>query len=443
MIRRFSQVSFERVLALVLVAVASPLMAAPVTFNKDIAPLMFKNCSECHRPGEVAPFSLLNFDDARKKAKTIAHATETRLMPPWKAEIGFAKFEDERHLTPEQVALFKRWVDDGLIEGDAKDLPPAPKFTSGWHLGEPDAVFQPPEPYHLSAEGRDVYQCFVIPANTTEDRYVSAVEIRPGNRKIVHHVIVFLDNSGAARAKDAATAEPGFVSFGGPGFLPTGSLGGWTPGNESRHLPPGVAMLLPKGADIVLQVHYHKSGKPETDQTKLGIYFSKTPVEKRLRTFPVVQRQINIPPGDSNYVLRASLLIPFDVTLQQILPHMHLVGREMTVTATLPDGSVKNLVRIPDWDFNWQNTYRFADPVKLPRGTRVNLVARYDNSENNLNNPSHPPKPVRRGEQTTDEMCMAFLGFTVDLESISKGKTIPGIPDNLLGIGGAKKSAKR
>lgn len=399
--------------------------AATPTFNKDIAPIVFKQCSSCHRPGEVAPFSLLTYRDFQKRAPMIASVTASRRMPPWKAE-SHGEFIDERRLSAEELDLIKRWADSGAPEGNAADLPPAPKFTDGWQLGPPDAVFEPSEGYTLGAEGKDVYRCFVIPTNFSEDRYFSAVEVRPGNRGIVHHVLGFLDTSGAAKKLDAADTGPGYSTFGGVGFLPSGGIGGWAPGNTPRRLPEGVGNLLPKGADIVLQVHYHKSGKQETDQTKIGVYFSKGPVEKRVRLVPVLYRALRIPPGDANYTVQAAFPIPVNMTALGVTPHMHLLGKEMTVTATLPGGDEKRLVRVPDWDFNWQTSYWFKEPVKLAAGSRISLTARYDNSEKNPANPSHPPKMVTWGEETTDEMCIAFVHLTADGEKLTAGAPAPG-----------------
>jgi len=406
---------------------------APVTFNRDIAPVVFENCLSCHRRGEVAPFPLTTYGEVKKKAETIASALSDKVMPPWRADEGAEKFHDARVLKPEQVALFQRWVDQGMPEGAASDLPSVPKFPEGWMLGKPDLVIAPDQDYSVGAEGRDVYQCFVVPTNFTEDRYVSAVQVKPGNTAVVHHVILYLDTSGRARQLDAATPEPGYTSFGGPGFVPAGTLGGWAPGNLPRLLPDGVGVRLPKGADVVIQVHYHRTGKPEVDRTQVGIYFAKSEIEKRMRVYSV-RAKLRIPPGEANYQTEGTIPpIPADVTLLQIMPHMHLLGREMTVTARLPDGTEKKLVRVPNWDFNWQTTYRFKEPVKLPRGTVIHMTARYDNSESNPHNPSKPPRWVTWGEQTTDEMCMAFLYYTVDTENISKGYEVKGFPDTFAG----------
>lgn len=399
--------------------------AGTLTYNRDIAPIVYRNCVSCHRAGEVAPFALTRYADVKKRARQIAAVTQRRFMPPWKAD-SHGEFQDERRLTAEQIGMIGQWAAEGAPEGRAADLPPAPKFTEGWELGPPDVVVEPSESYTLAAEGADVYRCFVVPTQYPEDRYVAAIEVRPGNRAVVHHMIAYLDSSGAARKLDAADAGPGYTSFGGVGFPASGALGGWAPGNQPRRLPAGTGTLLPKGADIVMQVHYHKSGKPETDRTKMGLYFAKGAVDKRLRLLPIAGRPLRIPAGAANHVASANMPIMGDITVLQVTPHMHLLGREMTVTATLPDGTAKPLVRVPDWDFNWQTTYCFQEPLKLPRGSRISLTARYDNSAGNPLNPNNPPREVTWGEQTTDEMCLAFVGYTVDAEQLSKGSTVPG-----------------
>lgn len=414
--------------AVALLAHAAP--PAP-TFNKDIAPLIYQNCTACHRPGEVAPFTLLTYNDVAKRSQTIAKVIEKRVMPPWKAEPGHQHYLDERRLTDAQIALFQQWVAGGLKEGDAADLPVPPKFSEGWALGEPDLILDPGEDYTLGAEGRDVYRCFVIPTQFAEERYVSAVEVRPGNRRVVHHVIVHLDTSGKARELDAKDPGPGYTTGGGVGFPSAGQLAGWAPGNLSRKLPDGLGSYVPKGADVVLQVHYHKSGKAETDRTKVGLYFTKGPVDKRFRSFMLASPGLRIPAGESNHTARAVIPIVTDVTLLRVMPHMHLLGHDMKITATFPDGTEQTLVNVPAWDFNWQITYALQEPIKLPRGSRVQLVAHFDNSENNPVNPSRPPRAAHWGEQTTDEMCLAFLYYTADAEHLTQGKTVESLRDRL------------
>ncbi len=397
-----------------------PVAKGSVTFNKQIAPIVFENCSTCHRPGEVAPFTLQSYKDVKKHAKLIARVTGDRSMPPWKADEGKEKFHDARRLSAQEIGLIQQWANDGAPEGKAADLPPAPKFASGWQSGTPDLVVEPSESYTLGAEGEDIYRCFVVPSSFAEDRWVSAMEVRPGNRAVVHHVIVYLDTSGQARKKDAADAGPGYTSFGGPGFTPVGTLGGWAPGNLPRRLPQGVGSRLPKGADIVLQVHYHRSGKEEIDRSKIGLYFCEGPVDKELRILPLAPLILSIPPGEKNHEVKASFPSPIDATVLSIAPHMHLLARDMTVWATLPDGTRKDLVRVPDWDFNWQTTYTFKEPVKIPAGSMISLVAHYDNSTDNPRNPSNPPRLTGWGEETRDEMCIAFFGFTIDAEHLAK-----------------------
>jgi mono/diheme cytochrome c family protein/thiol-disulfide isomerase/thioredoxin len=402
-----------------LMATSVASVAAP-TFDKDIAPMVFNHCAVCHRPGEVAPFSLLTYSDVSKRAKQIARVTGERIMPPWKAEPGFGEFANDRHLTPEQIALFRDWADSGTPEGNSKDLPPSPKFTDGWTLGEPDVVLEPDEDYELAAEGSDIYRCFVIPTKLTEDHYIGALEVRPGNRKVVHHVIVHFDTTGAARELDAKDPGPGYTAFGGVGFRSSGMIGGWAPGILPSFLPEGVGRFLPRGADLVVQVHYHRSGKQEKDRTKVGLYFTRAPVDKKIRAWPMAKLLLRIPPGESNYVAHASIDVPQDVTAYRVTPHMHLLGKDMKVTATLPDGTLVPLVHVSNWDFNWQTSYVFKTPLHFPKGTRLDLEAHYDNSAGNPLNPANPPKLVRWGEQTTDEMCLAFVAYTFDNEHLLK-----------------------
>jgi hypothetical protein len=382
---------------------------ASVTFNKDIAPIVFKNCSSCHHTGEVAPFELLSFDDVRRRGKQIARVTGKRVMPPWKAEPGYGEFHDARRLSDEQIALFQKWLDAGMPEGAAADLPPAPKYKDGWQLGEPDVVLKMPEPYTVPADGRDVYRCFVMPIDCPEDKYVSAVEFRPSNRKVVHHALFFLDSNGAARRKDAADPGPGYKSFGGPGILPTGGLGGWAPGAFPRALPEGIGQKVKKGSDFVLQLHLHPSGKPEEEQSSIGLYFTKKPPEKIMTSVPLRSRNIDIPPGEKAYKVKAEFTTPIDIQIVGITPHAHLVCKEMKGKAFLPDGTMKPLIWIKDWDFNWQDQYLYQTPLKIPAGTRLELDFTYDNSSDNVRNPNSPPKRVTFGEQTADEMAILFL----------------------------------
>ncbi len=393
------------------------------TFARDVAPILYDNCVSCHRPGQAAPFSLLTYKDARKRAATIAAVTGQKIMPPWKAA-SHGEFQNERHLTSAQIDTLTRWAKVGAPQGDPRSAPAPPRFRPDWVLGTPDLIAQPSESYTAPAEGRDVYRCFVVPTSLPADEYVASIDVRPGNRAVVHHVLAYVDTTGQARKLDAKDAGPGYSTGGGIGFTPSGMLGGWAPGANPVELPPRTGVSLPKGADIILEVHYHPTGKTETDRTQVGLYLSKTPVEKPVRFFPLANTGMRIPAGAKDHAIHATMTAPADVTILNVFPHMHLLGRQMTVSATRPDGSVERLIHMPDWDFNWQGFYAYKEPVRLPRGTRIELVARYDNSPGNPRNPHSPPKDITWGEQTTDEMCLAYLGFIVDAERLPHEKQI-------------------
>jgi len=392
-----------------------------LTFARDVATIIYNKCAVCHHAGEVAPFPLMTYADVSKRAKQIALVTTSRLMPPWKAD-SHGEFENERRLTGEEIETISQWADAGAPMGDPKDLPATPRFRTGWKLGKPDLVVQMPAKYCLAAEGRDVYRCFVIRNPSNEDHWISGMEFHPGNHQVVHHILAYIDTHGRARklaGKDPASSYTS--SGGGPGFIPDGGIGGWAPGNDPELLPDGIGMLLPKKCDIVLEVHYHKSGKPETDQSKAAIYYCKAPVDKSVHTVLALKFDLNIPPGEAKYIATGASPITEPITVMDVTPHMHLLGQEMTVTAKLPDGTEVPMVKVPKWDFNWQISYDFKQPLKLPAGTTINLAARFDNSADNPRNPSRPPKRVKWGEQTTDEMCIAFIDFTVDAEHLTKG----------------------
>lgn len=387
---------------------------ASVTFTHDVAPILFQNCASCHHPGEVAPFSLLTYADARKHAHEIVQVTQSRQMPPWKPVHGFGDFIGERRLTDAQIATIERWFKAGRPEGNPADLPPAPRFVEGWQLGKPDLVVKMPEAYTLKAEGNDVFRCFVVPLNLKEDKYVEAVEFRPSNRKIVHHSLFFLDNSGRARQLDAADPGPGYDGAHGPRFFPSDGLGGWAPGVTPRRLPPGIGRLIMKGSDLVIQTHFHPSGKVETEQSSVALYFAKKPPENLFVSTMRAIRRLDIPAGQKDYETTSTFTVPTNVVLQGVFPHAHLLCKEIEVTATLPDGKKLPIIWIKDWDWDWQDEYLYKHPLEIPRGTRVTMRFRYDNSADNLRNPTHPPRRVRWGEQTADEMAIVFFQLQVD-----------------------------
>lgn len=394
----------------------STLAPASVTFARDVAPVLYSHCTECHRQGEVAPISLLTYEDAQKRADWLTEITTSGLMPPWRAEVGHEEFLGERRLSDFAIAILKKWAQTGCVQGDSADLPPVPNFPSGWRLGRPDLVLTAPSAFTVPADGPDIFQHFVIPMELIEDKHLIGFEFRPGNAAVVHHAILFLDSSGRGRAKDAETPEPGYVTFGSIGVPTAGIVGVWTPGMTPRFFPEGMAMNVPGGADLIMQLHIHPTGKEETDQSTVGLYFSDKPPTRQVARMPLVLGSliVDIPAGKASHELVSSVTLPTDVTLVSVLPHLHLLGKEMRVTATLPDGSKRELVWIKDWNFYWQDNYLYKKPLYLPEGTQLDVFASYDNSADNPLNPTSPPKRVLFGNGSTDEMCFAIFQFVAD-----------------------------
>jgi hypothetical protein len=384
--------------------------SATLTFTKDVAPIVFQNCASCHRPGEVAPFPLLTYADVKKRSKQLLSAMESRQMPPWKPEAGHGDFVGERRMQPAEIAAFKKWVEEGAAEGDPKDLPPLPKFPEGWAFGEPDLVVRMPEAYTVPAEGRDVYRAFAVPLNLTEDKYVRAAQYRPSNNRVVHHALLFLDITGESRKKDQQDPAPGFRGQGlGLGAVSGGSLGGWAPGGISQPYPDGMGKEVKKSADIVLQLHFSPTGKPEKEQSQIGLWFSKEKPQRMISVMPLSDWQINLPAGEKDITITESVTLPVDVDLIGIIPHAHYLAKTCKVWAKGTDGKEIPVIWIKDWDFDWQEQYRYKQPVRLPKGAELTMVWTYDNSASNPRQPSNPPRRVRFGEQTEDEMAMAFL----------------------------------
>ena len=392
--------------AVVIVAAASPAAGeTAVTFNKDVAPVLYARCATCHRPGEIGPFSLLTYRDARQHATQIADVTARRVMPPWKPERGKGTFVGDRSLSDDEIRLLQAWVAQGTTEGDARDLPPAPQWTTGWAFGTPDLVVAMPAPYTLQAGGGDVFRTFVIPIPTTTARYVKAIEFRPGNARAVHHVNIGVDRTGSSRRLDALDAEPGYVGGMVPdAAYPPGYMLGWTPGQRPRPSPDGMAWRLEAGSDLVVQLHMQPTGKPEPVQVSAGFFFTdeapvRTPVGLRLGS-----ETIDILPGDAGYTIADSYVLPVDVDVLAVQPHAHNLARQMEAVATLPDQTVVPIVSIADWDFRWQDVYRYEHPLRLPRGSTISMRYTYDNSEGNPRNTSRPPRHVVWGQNTSDEM---------------------------------------
>ncbi len=393
-----------------------------VTYARDVAPILQQRCQTCHRPGQVAPFALTNFKEAKAQAEMIVEVTHRRIMPPWiPGPVTAHRFVGQRWLSDRELLLLKQWSEGGCVLGDEDDLPPEPKFADGWQLGVPDLVVKMATPFAVPANGPDLLQNFVLPIDIPEDKLVAAVEFHPGNKRVVHHAVLFLDDKGQARKLDASTPEPGYSNFGGPGFLPSGALGGWSVGNTARRLPNDMGRYLKKGSDVVVQVHYHPTGKEEVDQSEIGLYFVDKPVSESLKekaklvgSIWLANYEMDIPAGDSNYRRSTAYTLPKDVIMVGIVPHMHLLGKSMRVTATQPKQPPEVLIDIPEWNYNWQDEYYYEQPIRLKAGTRIVVEAGFDNSSANPSNPSSPPRRVTWGEETTDEMLFCFFLLTAD-----------------------------
>ena len=388
-----------------------------VTYTRHVAPLLQANCVECHRQEGIAPFSLEGFENAKRWHPMVAYMTGERLMPPWRAVPGFGAFRDSRRLSAHQIALLRTWSEAGAPRGDAADAMPAPaRSRSKWRLGEPDLVLSMPEPYAVPADGDDIYRYFVIPTGFAEDKVVTALEFSPGDAGVVHHANYLMDYSGAARAADAKDDEPGFSVFGTGAFLDYNAwgIGGWAPGVDPYVLDKGLGMWLPRGGDLVLEVHYHLNGKATTDRSAVGFHFASEPVSRYVDGVVIGTQDLRIPPGEKNYWRRFSMNVPSGMALTDVTPHMHFLGREFIAIATLPDGSEKPLIRIADWDFRWQNTFAYREPLHLPAGSRIDAWVRYDNSADNPQNPAPEPGTVTWGWETTDEMSELWIGFIPD-----------------------------
>jgi len=389
-----------------------------ITFSEAIAPIVYANCVTCHRPGEAAPFSLITYDDVRRRGKLLVDVTRQRLMPPWQATHGYGDFADERRLTDDQIKAIADWVNAGMPEGDVAKMPPLPAFPDGWHLGTPDLVLKMEDPFDVPASGPDVFRNFVIPSGLTEDKWVRAVEFRPSARAVVHHALFAYVPGGSLRAANGVDGRPGFRGVAPIGLnargAGSGPLGGWAVGGTPRFLPDGQALPISRNADIVLQMHFHPIGKAEREQSTIGIYFAKTPPERRMLNLQLpglfgVGAGIDIPAGEKAWTIESSATLPVDVRVFAANPHAHYLAKEMKATATLPDGTTRPLLWIQNWDFNWQDGYNYKEPVVLPRGSRIDVRISYDNSATNPHNPSNPPRRVQWGEQSTDEM--GTIGF--------------------------------
>lgn len=385
--------------------------AVKLTFCKDIAPIVFNKCACCHRPGEVAPFPLLNYGDVKKRSRSIAVVTGNRYMPPWKAEHGDADFANDRRLSDEQIAMIKRWVNEGLSEGNPADLPRLPNFSTGWKLGTPDIIAKMDKPIPVPLEGRDIFRTFIMPVDIPKGKYVRAVEYLPGTRSVVHHAAIGVISRVLAQKKYQNGAE-GVIGAPQPPNLLPGPSGIWTPGVDPILNSPENAIIWPPESALMLQLHLAPNGKNEMEQSSIGIYLSDVPPSNPLQIMALINEAIYIPAGEKNYKKTASRPITGDIELRGVWAHMHKIGKTAFLKAKLPDGTIKVLLSIPDWDFNWQLQYEFESPVRLPRNTILEAEWTWDNSAENSNNPTHPPKIVTFGEQTTDEMDAILITWT-------------------------------
>jgi hypothetical protein len=385
---------------LVGVAPAASAADAVPTFAKDVAPILYKSCVECHRATMFAPMSLVTYEEARPYAQAIKRRVAARQMPPWNADPAIGHFRNDPSLTDREIDTLSRWADGGAPRGNAADMPTLPSMPEGWTIGTPDAIFSMKEPFRIPAQGAVEYQYIRIPMNLPEDRWIQAIEIKPGARAQVHHVIAY------TQPADEPTSEAGVLG-------PT-NIGGVTPNKPGMVFPAGVARLIRGKHDMILQMHYTTNGTEATDLTQVGLIFAKAPPQKAAAGGMVLNPRFEIPPNDGNYEVRGNVVLPQETELTNMTPHMHVRGKDMTYIAHYPDGRSETLLSVPHYDFNWQITYQLAEPKVLPKGTRVEVIAHYDNSPNNRFNPD-PTKAVRWGDQTWEEMMIGFFGTVRDL----------------------------
>ena len=398
------------VLTAVLIATLDSIAAQPagvapntgVTFTKDVAPIVYRRCASCHRPTQMAPMSLLTYEEARPWAKSIKQRVVRREMPPWFADPAHGSFANDASLPQKEIDTIVEWVDRGAPKGDERDLPPPPTFTEGWSIGEPDVVFAIPE-YNVPADGVIPYLYFTVPTNFTTDTWIAGLEIRPGNRQVVHHVIVSVLEPGREPPPQGGTR-------GGVDVV-RNQLAGTTPNKPGHMYPAGTGKLVKAGSNLVFQMHYTSIGKPVTDRTSIGLKFAKTPPAKQVRTGMALNTRFVLPPGEPNHEVRSAVTLAEDVELLSLTPHMHFRGKDFTYTAVYPDGRSEILLRVPNYDFNWQLSYVLAKPLTLPKGTSIECVAHFDNSSRNPANPD-PKAEVRWGDQTWEEMMIGFYTFT-------------------------------
>jgi hypothetical protein len=393
-----------------------------LTFSRDIVPILQANCQECHRPNGIGPFPLLTYSEVKPFAPLIKEYTERRIMPPWKAVEGYGEFKNDRRLSQKEIEIVGRWVDAGAPEGNPLDGPSPIQFPEGWQLGTPDLVLDPGGDFKVKKSGRDVYRSFVLSFNPEEDVWISAIEVIPGAQEVVHHVGIYLDTEGVTPNLDDRSPGLGFPT--GSSFIYDKILDLWTPGGTPDFLAQGTGLKIPANSYLVMEVHYAPARQMYLDRTRIGLYFAKEPVDKQVRLGVVGNRSFEIPAGARNHEVTARQRIKRDIHLVSVWPHMHNLGKEMKVWATLPENTTQPIIWVQDYEFNWQQVYAFKEPLALPRGSSINLVAYYDNSEDNLKNPYRNPRTIRFGQRAKDEMCYFYYYHTVDAEHLTQGQVV-------------------
>jgi Flp pilus assembly protein TadD len=383
-------------------------MDAGPTWARDVAPILHRHCAGCHRPGSTAPFALLSYDDARQRARTIARAVERGVMPPFLPDRSYVDFRDARGLAPSEIDTLVGWARAGAPAGDLDRAPSPPVFADGFELGEPDAIAEMPVAFALPSEGPDLYRNFVVALEVAPGTKIRALELDPGNRAVVHHAAILADASGAARRLDDRDAEPGYDEMVG-GSAPGGHFAGWTPGRGANVFEPGMPWVVEEGTDIVLQLHLMPSGRPESVRAKVGLWFTDDPVVRAPVMVHLLATTLDIPAGAAAYAAADAIELPVAVDAFSVYPHAHFLGRKLRAWAELPGGAVEPLLRIERWSFEWQDEYRYVEPVRLPAGARLRLEVEYDNSEANAANPSQPPRRVLWGPSSHDEMGDVWL----------------------------------
>lgn len=380
-----------------------------ITYAQHIAPILQVHCVGCHHAGDVAPFPLTTFAEVKRHAEQIDAVISNGSMPPWKPVGQHSQFRDDLRLTSTQIQRIQTWVKQGKPFGDEADLPAPRKFPSGWRLGAPDVVLEMPETFTVPADGDDIYRYFVLPLELDSPRLIAAVEFQPGNPQVVHHAGFWFDRTGMAREHDRKQPGPGYTSFGGPGIPGWIGLGNWTPGTTPQRLPAGSGRRVPVGSDLVLQIHYHPTGRVEWDRSRVGLYFAEPTARRQVAEIAIGDMTLDIPPNAEHHEHKAEYTLPVDTFLLDVYPHMHLLGRQIKATAHLPSGKQQELIRIEDWDYAWQPRYSYLRPQRLPAGTRIELLCIYDNSTDNPYQPSSNPQRVFWGEGATDEMGLIYF----------------------------------